>query len=166
MKFRSFVKVFGFFAVLAALGIVLGAVKLVSSCDSSSKSTQTPIPTSTPVVTPPVQTVLQTPVIAPTQPTTQEVKSALEDWLNTNGDRHGLMRQNDILPNAKFRATAIRFKDVDAVKFSNDTRQWSQFRLDLNRDGVDDEKWLLMNGKIHKREILDARGQTTSVHYF
>jgi hypothetical protein len=100
------------------------------------------------------------------RPTTEQVRGMLEAWLTAHGDRGGKMRMNDILPAAPFKATAIRFPDVDAAKFSNDPRQWSQIRLDLDRDGVDDEKWLLKNGHTYKREVLDAAGRTTVTQYF
>ncbi len=100
------------------------------------------------------------------RPTTEEVRGMLEAWLTAHGDRGGQMRMNDILPAAPFKATAIRFPEADAARFSNDPRQWSQIRLDLDRDGVDDEKWLLKNGHTYKREVLDAAGRTTVTQYF
>jgi hypothetical protein len=107
-----------------------------------------------------------TPAEAARRPATEEVRTLLEGWLATHGDRQGKTRLDDILPNAPFKATAIRFPDADAAKFSDDPRQWSQIRLDLDRNGVDDEKWLLKNGHTYKREVLDGRGRTTTTEYF
>ena len=105
---------------------------------------------------------------APVQPSlsTSQIQSQIEAWLTANPDRHGLMRANDVLPQAPFRATAIRFPEDTAGRFSNNPTQWSQIRLDLNRDGVDDEKWLLRNGHTYKRETLDANGHTLDTYYF
>lgn len=107
------------------------------------------------------------PVPAPTavpavMPGTLEIKGMLEAWLSAHGDRNGKMRMNNILPAAPFIANVIRFEEKDAVRFSNDPRQWSQFRLDLNRDGVMDEKWLIVNGRIDRREPLGADGKTVT----
>lgn len=90
----------------------------------------------------------------------------MDQWLNTHPDRHGKNKWFDILPNELFRATAIRFPETDASKWSNNSSQWSQIRLDLNRDGVDDEKWLLKNGHTYKREVLDANGRVIFTEYF
>ena len=98
--------------------------------------------------------------------TTEELREKLERWLEANPDRQGRMRANDILPQESFRADAIRFPEADAKKFSSLDSQWSQFRIDLNRDGRHDEKWLLKEGHTYKREVLDATGATISTSYF
>src|SRR5581483_2341686 len=98
--------------------------------------------------------------------TTAELKQKLGKWLADNPDRHGMMRREDILPRENFRATAIRFPQSDAIKWSNNDSQWSQIRIDLDRDGRDDEKWLLKNGGLYKREVLDSNGNTTFTEYF
>lgn len=94
------------------------------------------------------------------------LRGSLEDWLTSNGDRHGLMKQQVIIANAPYQITALRFKEGDAEKFSNDPSQWSQFRIDFDRDGITDEKWLLKNGHTYKREVLDGNGKTTATQYF
>lgn len=120
-----------------------------------------PHPPAPPVaVTPPAQPPAQTAM------TTAEIKAAVDQWLTANGDRHGRQKLVDIMPDRPFRATAIRFREDDAVKFSNDPSQWSQIRLDLDRDGTDDEKWLLKNGRTYKRETLDRNGRTKATEYF
>jgi hypothetical protein len=91
-----------------------------------------------------------------------EIKGMLEQWLSVHGNRNGKMRMNNILPAAPFIANVIRFEEKDAVRFSNSPQQWSQFRLDLNRDGVMDEKWLLVNGRINRRETLASDGKTVT----
>lgn len=100
------------------------------------------------------------------QPSISVVRKKIERWLTDYPDRKGKNRFEDLLPAESFKATAVRFSENDAVKWSNDTRQWSQIKLDLNRDGVDDEKWLLKNGHTYKREALDRNGRVTSTEYF
>jgi hypothetical protein len=103
----------------------------------------------------------------PSASAANSVKAQLDAWLANNQDRHGQMKLVNILPGASFRATAIRFPDADAAKFSSDPRNWSQIRLDLDRNGVDDEKWLIKNGRISKREVLGPDGKTTvQTEYF
>ena len=98
---------------------------------------------------------------------TADVRNRLEAWLSAHPDRQGKMRAENILPDAPFKATAIRFDKLeDAAKFSNNENQWSQIRLDLDRDGRDDEKWLLKNGHTYKRETLDSTGRVVSTQYF
>ena len=104
--------------------------------------------------------------VQPAQLTVEVLRSKVEAWLRQNPDRRGQMQMPDILPNEPFRATAIRFKDSDAAKWSNDSRQWSQIKIDVNRDGIYDEKWLLKNGSTYKRETLNGAGQSTNTEYF
>jgi hypothetical protein len=99
--------------------------------------------------------------------TTLEIKGMLDQWLAAHGNRHGKMRINNILPSAPFLANIIRFEEKDAVRFSDDPQQWSMIRLDLNRDGIMDEKWLLINGRIAKREVFGSDGKTViETQYF
>ena len=101
-----------------------------------------------------------------TTPTTADIREAIENWLTQNPDRFGQMKLVNFLPTAPYRATAIRFQETEAAKWTSDPRQWSQIRLDLNRDGVDDEKWLLKNGHTYKREVIDRQGRTTFSEHF
>lgn len=89
-----------------------------------------------------------------------QLKGRLDAWLTTHADRQGQTRAHDILPGESFCATAVRFNEESAARFSNNPSQWSQIRLDLNRDGTDDEKWLLQNGRTYKREVLDINGHS------
>lgn len=119
------------------------------------------VPPPQPAYVPPQQVPAQ-----PTQLTADILRLKVEAWLRQNPDRRGQLQVPDILPSEPFRASVIRFKDSDAVKWSNDSRQWSQIKIDVNRDGVYDEKWLLKNGATYKREILNSAGQTTNTEYF
>ena len=101
-----------------------------------------------------------------TRASTDELKQKLGLWLTLNSDRQGLMKKENILPNESFRATAIRFPQSEAVKWSNKESQWSQIKIDLDRNGLDDEKWLLKNGELYKREVIDSSGKTAFMEYF
>jgi hypothetical protein len=98
--------------------------------------------------------------------TTEELKSKLGSWLSANKYRHGKKTWEDFLPGESFRATVVRFPEADAVKWSNNQGHWSQIKIDLNRDGKDDEKWLLKNSELYKREVLNSSGQVTQTEYF
>ncbi len=90
----------------------------------------------------------------------------MTDWLEANPDRRGQMKLVNFLPRAPFRATAIRFPDDAAAQWTSNPNDWNQIRLDLDRDGTDDEKWLLKNGNTYKREVLDRAGKTVSSEHF
>jgi hypothetical protein len=146
------------------IGIPLGVIAIaIAVLFLSSGAPEQPAPATTAVYElPETPDPLQTP--AP-QPNIDQIRATLERWLAAN-PRNGAMKLVDILPQEPYRATAIRFPEADALKWSNDPNQWSQVRLDLNRDGTDDEKWLLKNGRTYKREMLSATGKTTSTEYF
>ena len=100
------------------------------------------------------------------RPATASIRKKIERWLTDYPDRNGKGKLADFLPAESFRATAVRFPENDAVKWSNNPRQWSQVKIDLDRDGVDDEKWLLKNGHTYKRETLDRNGRVVTTEYF
>lgn len=172
MKFKQF-------RVVAFVGIVVMIVLMRSCmCGHASAPVQQTYAPVAPVqnVAPPAQPVYpqqqyaeaqrpQVPV-QPAQLTVEVLRSKVEAWLRQNPDRRGQMQIPDIMPNEPFRATAVRFQDPDARKWSNDSRQWSQIKIDVNRDGIYDEKWLLKNGWTYKRETLNAAGQSTNTEYF
>jgi len=165
MKYKTFRNLF-------VIGLVAAVVGGIWHC--SSGSSDKPVPThasatyrsapSTPQAEPAPY------VASPVRPVALEtslVKNMVEQWLTTHGNRSGKMRRDNFLPDAPFRATAIRFPSGSAEQFSNDPQQWSQIKIDLNRDGVDDEKWLLKNGRTYKREVLAGDGRTVvSTQYF
>ncbi len=93
------------------------------------------------------------------------LRNKLGAWLRDHPDRQGKMKLLDILPGESFKASAIRFKEGDAEKWSNNASQWSQIRIDLNCDGTDDEKWLLKNGALYKREVIDSSGRVSETQY-
>ena len=152
MRYSTFNKLRWMAGIGAIVGIGWAAAR---GCGGHGGAVQAAAPAQTPP-----------PAAAAGRPTTEEVRRTLEAWLAAHGDRRGQTRMRDILPSAPFEATAIRFPEADAARFSDDPRQWSQIRLDLDRDGVDDEKWLLKNGHTYKREVLDAAGRTTVTQYF
>ena len=127
------------------------------------QQTQTPVYNPPPRASEPLPStgLIFTPAVS-----TVELKTKLGTWLVTNQYRHGKKQWSDILPHESFKASVLRFKEEDAVKFSNNPGQWSQIKIDLNRDGVDDEKWLLNNGGLYKREVLDANGKVTYTEWF
>ncbi|MBI3633736.1 MAG: hypothetical protein HY226_05615 [Candidatus Vogelbacteria bacterium] len=95
------------------------------------------------------------------------MKSKIGAWLKANTYRHGKVQWGDFLPSETFRATALRFKKEDAVKFSDNEGQWSQIKVAYSKSGPDNEKWLLKNGALYKREILGDDGKTvTYTSYF
>ncbi len=168
MKFKTFRNIASV-GVICAVGIAgWGAVKLFSGGPPSDGriAIQAPTAPTVPVDNPPPAPPAP-PVAAPSgPPSVEELRTKLESWLSVNGDRGGLMQRKDIFPNEPYRINVLRFKEADAAKFSNDPSQWSQFRIDLNRDGFDDEKWLLKNGHTYKREALDGNGRTVATQYF
>jgi|GEM_PF-5232641 hypothetical protein len=154
MKYVTFRKI--------AIGVPLAFVSIVVIFLIASAVPETP---ATVQATPATQAPdpLQTPAPAPT---TSQIRTALDQWLAMNPRAGATMKLVDILPQEPYKATALRFPEADAVKWSNDPNQWSQVRLDLNRDGKDEEKWLLKNGRTYKREILGASGKTIATEYF
>jgi hypothetical protein len=156
MKFKTFSRI----VVVLLLGLIGGGVYLVGRMTSHSgeaTGATSPVKTGQPSQHPPS---------AVQRLTTAQIRDKLARWLDENPDRGSRMKLVNILPDEAFRATAIRFPEADAQKWSNDTKQWSQLRLDLDRDGVDDEKWLLKNGRLYKREVLDPTGNVTLTEYF
>ncbi len=141
---------------------------LVASPPSSPTPMVPPVPSyQPPPILPATPVLASAPQPSGSMSTVVERRARLETWLAANADRQGRTYVRDVMPSEPFRATAYRFPDADAVRFSNNPTQWSQIRLDLNRDGVDDEKWLLMNGHTHKREALGPDGRTvTQTEYF
>ena len=156
MKYKSFMRIIIGVIIIAVIG---GGVLITSCVSLVMRNADKPTVAATPAPISP--TVPQQAVRA----TTTELKEKLSKWLDENPDRQGKTRKINILPNESFLATAIRFPQSDAVKWSNKDSQWSQIKIDLDRNGVDDEKWLLKNGKIYKREVLDAQGKTTFTEY-
>ena len=160
MKFKTFRNIAWLVGICVVGGIGWGAIKLFSGGLAPHFSLRGFLPTAPPPPAP-------QPVVGPSgPPSVNELRAKLESWLSEHGDRAGMMQRKDILPNGSYRITVLRFKEADAVKFSNDLSQWSQFRIDLDRDGKDDEKWLLKNGHTYKRETLDSNGRTVATQYF
>jgi hypothetical protein len=178
MRFKTFIGIIVGVFILVVGAIVVGAGALLLMPMKSPRSSSMPVQAQP--VTSQAQPVTATqpapaapdPIMRPPAPlaqkklSTAEIRGKIEKWLTDNPDRKGQEKQVDILPGEPFRATAIRFKEQDAAKWSNDPKQWSQIKLDLNRDGIDDEKWLLKNGHTYKRETLDPAGNVTSTEYF
>ena len=159
MKFRTF-------RILSAL-VVVGALGGIGFLVAHTGKKTPPI--SAPAQSVPVVATTTLPPIASansTALTNEEIQAKVTLWLSQHPDREGKNKLVDILPNERFRATAIRFPDADARKWSNNEKQWSQIKIDIDRDGTDDEKWLLKNGVLYKREVLDRSGKVTQTEYF
>lgn len=162
MKFRTFRIV----VTLVILGLLVAAGYLFCGRHSSAAPAQAAA-----VAAPASQSQIPAapepaPAAKPLPLTDGEVRMKIEQWLSLHPDRQDKMRLVDILSNEPFKATVLRFPEADAKKWSNDPSQWSQVRIDLNRDGVDDEKWLLKNGGLYKREVLDRNGKSVDTEYF
>jgi len=163
MKFKTFLLI----ACLILIGMVFGTIYLINQIvggeNTSVGYTQRPI---NPITG--QSEFIPPPSLQPktTALTTEELRMKIEQWLDQYGNRRGKNKLADIMPYEAFRATAIRFPENDAVRWSNNPNQWSQVKLDLNRDGIDDEKWLLKNGHTYKREILDSNGRVMHTEYF
>lgn len=113
-----------------------------------------PVPALTPLPIP-----VAIPVAQPARPTRDQLRTEFDTWLAANPRPLEEMRRFDIFPNAPFQATIERFRDRPE-RFSNDPSQWSMIRIDFNRDGVNDEQWLLSNGRSYKVEQLGPDGST------
>jgi hypothetical protein len=137
---------------LAIFGIVLVAGYSVKG--SLSRASSTPVTL--------VALAQTAPAIVPEQLTVVQLQMKIEQWLAAHPDRNGKTMLVNIMPTEPFRATVIRFPEADAVRWTSNPSDWSQVRLDLDRDGVDDEKWLLKDGHTYKREVLDRNGRTIS----
>lgn len=99
------------------------------------------------------------PVVQAARPTRAQLRVEFDAWLAANPRPLEEMRRYDIFPSAPFQATAERFRDRPE-RFSNDPSQWSMIRIDFNRDGTNDEQWLLLNGRTYKIEQLGPDGRT------
>jgi hypothetical protein len=168
MKYRTFVRL----ATLGALGAVAtvagGVVYAIrQSSDTTPPVVAIPETTSPPVPLASVPEVVVPVQAAPSQQPRVDLRVVIENWLAEYPDRGERMRAEDVFPTQTYRMTAVRFRPEDAVRFSNDPRQWSQIRIDFDRNGIDDEKWLLRNGHTYKREVLAQDGRTvTSTEWF
>ncbi|MGH9762149.1 MAG: hypothetical protein ACREDR_16710 [Blastocatellia bacterium] len=98
-----------------------------------------------------------------TPPSREEIRAEVEKWLTDHPDRKGQMRQEDILPGRRFRATAVRFPDNSPMKKLSKETQWSQI---LIHSDAQDEKWLLKDGHTYKWEVLDKNKNVTESGYF
>lgn len=166
MKFTTFAKLF----FTGALAVVAFAVYLIFGAKHSAPSASVPAPVAVAVpvsvaVAPPVAVSEPAPSAQSVALTTGELRTQLEQWLNLHSNREGKDKIADILPNASFRASIVRFPDEVAKQWSSDPSQWSQIYIDLDRNGMDDEKWLLKNGAIYKREVLDANKKVIKTEY-
>lgn len=111
-----------------------------------------PVPSLTPIP-------VAIPVVQPARPTRDQLRIDFDAWLVANPRPLEETRRDDIFPGASFRATVERFRDRPE-RFSNDPAQWSMIRIDFNRDGINDEQWLLFNGRCYKVEGLGPDGRT------
>ncbi len=167
MSFKTFqiiVWTTGIALVLFLVSGIFYCAKNIGSSSVSTSQTQTPNYPNAPTTTQTQQPRQQT--VNTTSANTEQIKAAVESWLRSNPDRRGKNKLIDVLPNQPFKVTMVRFPDADAEKFSNNPSQWSQVKIDTNRDGIDDEKWLLKNGWTYKREVIDSAGRTMQTFYF
>ena len=163
MKFRTFSIIAG----ILGLGVVGagGAVCVNYMADAPSDP---PAVATAPVVAPPPTQPSYAPLPVPTPAptvrqvvTTESIRADLEAWLTTHADRQGQMQLNNVLPNAPYCANVLRFADeAAAARNQQGPTQWSMFRIDRDRDGRIDEKWLLRGGHTFKREVFGPDGRT------
>jgi hypothetical protein len=166
MKFRTF----RILAVLAGLTSVGGLAYLIAAPGRTAPALPQPAAAAQPAAPAPTSPGVLEPSAPERVPAalapTDRIRAKLDQWLTEHPNRQGKTKLVDIFPNEPFRVTLVRFPEQDAVKWSNDPGQWSQVRIDLNRDGHDDEKWLLKNGRTYKRETLDSTGRVVTTSYF
>lgn len=100
---------------------------------------------------------------AQTPPGREEIRAEVEKWLTDHPDRKGQMRQEDIIPGRRFRATAVRFPDNSPMKKLSKETQWSQILIHTD---AQDEKWLLKDGHTYKWEVLDKNKSVIGAGHF
>jgi hypothetical protein len=159
MKYRTFRNLVTLGGFAAFAGCITVGVKACSSNEpAATVAVATPLPT--PQSAPPPPPPVQSPPPAQ-QLTTDEVRALVDDFLAHHSQNRDRKKWENCMPEAPFRATAMKFPAADHARYSSEDQSlWSQIRLDLDRDGIDDEKWLLKNGKTYKRELLDRTGKT------
>ncbi len=174
MTYKTFVRVVWVLGIVLVISMGYCVKNCASSHASAEAQVQTgtvvtqayipPAPVRAPDPEPPVRHVAPAaasgPLTASRMYSTDELAAKIEGFLSAHGKNRGRQQWVNCMPEEPFRATAVRFKEADAVKWSNDPDQWSQVRLDLDRDGRDDEKWLLKNGHTYKREVLGPDGKS------
>lgn len=168
-KFRTFRIVM----TLATIGLVVGGgfgVKRWLSADDATTATAASTPVASRSSVPPTADLPPLPQpgevpFPPAKPrTVAQLQANLDAWLAANGDRAGRTKLKGTLPGQQC-LTALRFKESDAIKWSDRPAQWSQLRVDFDCDGRDDEKWLLKNGNTWKRETLNPDGSVATAEY-
>ncbi len=164
MSYNTFRILFIAVVIVLVIGMGYCTKQVFFSGSSSTTSTSTSQPA--PQTYPQTQPVQQQQQRTSSSASTEQIKSAVDQWLASNPDRQGKTKLVDALPSQSFKVTFVRFPDADAVKFSDNPSQWSQVRIDVNRDGRDDEKWLLKNGRTYKREVIDGSGRVVETKYF
>ena len=180
MKYHTFRIIAGLTILLFVLG---GSCLCVKSCSSPTPTTAVtttyapaaptyvapaaptyaPPPTQAPVtrVAPPPTYPTYAPPATPAAHTNAEIKSILSEFLAHHGKNNGRDKWQDCIPNAPFKATAVKFAPGPHAQYSSqDQTLWSQIKLDLNRDGVDDAKILLKDNVPYKLERINASGKT------
>lgn len=154
MRFR-----FKYFIIIVSAVVLLSmysCVKIVKSIDFK--------PHPTKIVE--KQIIVQNPVNYQSNSIQMDLPNIVQQWLNNNSNRNNAMKKLNILPNSGAKIDVIHFQDSDVIKFTADLNQWNQVKVDSNGDGIYDEKWLLKNNKLYKREVLDRLGKTVSFTYF
>lgn len=91
-------------------------------------------------------------------PDPNALRTAAQAWLSSNPRGYHEMQRRTVI--AGVRATAVRFPAADARKFTDNENEWNQLRFDYDGNGRDDEKWLIKQGVISKREVLGPDGKT------
>ena len=160
-------KTFRGIALVGALGLLVGGGVCVTHFVNAPSNNPPVIVNAPPVVpvpqpqayVPAVPIAAQPPI--PTVATTNQIRADLEAWLATHSDRQGQMQLNNVLPHAPYCANVLRFADeAAATRNQQQPNQWSMFRIDRDRDGRIDEKWLLRNGHTFKREVFGPDGRS------
>lgn len=157
-------------ALILLAMIIGGSCVCAKSCSCSSSSTTTTTKVQHTYEPPPVSYSERQEEPSPSpkpkpkavkRPSPKEMRTILENWLIEHPKNEGRTQWKDCIPGESFIATVGRFKDEDHFKWSSsDPTRWSMFWIDYNRDGINDEKWLLKDGRPAKRESLGPDGKT------
>lgn len=164
MKYSTFRSL----AIVGTLGLLTVGGGVCVTHLANTPSSDPPVVMNTPPVAPvqaPQPYVPPAPVAlrpsTTTVATTEQIRADLETWLTAHPDRQGQMQLNNVLPSASYCANVLRFADeAAAMRNQQQLNQWSMFRIDRDRDGRIDEKWLLRNGHTFKREVFGPDGRS------
>jgi hypothetical protein len=162
LKFRTF-RIIMALVVVGLFGVMCveyeqcsGAPVRTSATTSVSSVVEKPVPPPPP---PPAPAPAPPPSVASAL-SAEQIRRMLDAWVTVHSQNKGRSRWENCMPDAPFRATAVKFPPGDHARYSSkDQSLWSQIRVDTSREGWDDQKWLLKDGHPCKLERLDRNGR-------